>query len=308
MSDRRATFWEHVYDLRARDLIPRVWRTGDLRPFLAGPESPQFALTTINVCPFNSSVSTDGTKVGDFVAKGAAPKVWRVGRGQFQLVEDPGDDGATREAEKRRAMNRADQLRLRTKATSGRRGGAFVSTPARSTPPTEPLPESSNRYPSFSIALDPAQRQELASLSTANKAVSIVRAHLRDRYGNRAEIEDDRDGVDLRISIDGRRERVEIKGTESPTLDWHMLKVSSRKSHDALTSGDAAIYRVVDVSGPTPRIYVLTHGQHFTLEPEPRWAVKRVTPADERYSLRGEPYRYELPHEPVASDDWELRP
>ncbi|MCY3912225.1 MAG: hypothetical protein OXG43_03130 [Chloroflexi bacterium] len=308
MNDRRVTFWEHVYGLRARDLIPRVWRTGDLRPFLAGPGSPQFALTTINVCPFNSSVSTDGAKVGDFVAKGAAPKVWRVGRGQFQLIEDPGDDGATREAEKRRAMNRADQLRLRMKLTSGRRGAASVSTHARPTSQIEPLPESSNRYPSFSVALNPAQRQELASLSTADKAVFIVRTHLSDRYGHRAEIEEDRDGVDLRVSIDGRRERVEIKGTESPTLDWHKLKISSQKSHDALTSGDASIYRVVDVSGPIPRIYVLTHGRHFTLEPEPRWAVTRVLPEDDRYSLRGEPYRYDLPHEPVASDDWELRP
>ena len=308
MSDRGATFWEHVYDLRARDLIPRVWRTGDLRPFLAGPGSPQFALTTINVCPFNSSVSTDGAKIGDFVAKGSAPKVWRVGRGQFRLVEDPGDDGATRETEKRRAMNRADQLRLRMQPTSGRRLGNSKSSPARSGSRTETPPESSNRYPSFSIALDPTQRQDLASLSTADKAVSIVRAHLRERYGQRAEIEEDGDGVDLRVSIDGRHERVEIKGTESPTLDWHKLKVSSQTAHDVLASGDALIYRVVDVSGPTPRIYVLTHGEHFTLEPEPRWAVKRVSPEDDRYSLRGEPYRFELPLEPVASDDWEFRP
>ena len=308
MNDRRPTFWEHVYDLRARDLIPRVWRTGDLRPFLAGPGSPQFALTTINVCPFNSSISTDGAKVGDFVAKGVAPKVWRVGRGQFQLVSDPGDDGATQETERRRAVNRADEIRRRMRLTSGHRDAASISTHARSTMPIEPLPEPSNRYPSFSIALDPTQRQELASLSTAEKAESIVRTHLRDRFGRRAQIEEDGDGVDLRVSIDGRRERVEIKGTESPSLDWHKLKVSSRKSHDALTSGDASVYRVVDVSGPTPRIYVLTHGRHFTLEPEPRWAVKRVPLAGDRYSLRGEPYRYDRPHEPVASDDWEFRP
>ena len=308
MSDRRATFWEHVYDLRARDLIPRVWRTGDLRPFLAGPESPQFALTTINVCPFNSSVSTDGTKVGDFVAKGAAPRVWRVGRGQFQLVADPGDDRATRESEKRRAMHRADQVRLRANLGSGRRGGASVATRARSSSRSELPPEPSTRYRSYSIALDPTQREDLASLSTAEKAESIVRTHFSDRFGHRAAIEEDVDGVDLRISIDGRCERVEVKGTESPTLDWHKLKVSSRRSHDALTSGDASIYRVVDVSGSTPRIYVLTHGRHFTLEPEPRWAVKRVAPEDDLYSLRGEPYRYERPHEPVASDDWELQP
>ena len=308
MSDRRATFWEHVYDLRDRDLIPRVWRTGDLRPFLAGPGSPEFALTTINVCPFNSSVSTEGAKVGDFVARGAAPKVWRVGRGQFQLVADPGDDGPTQESEKRRAMDRANQLRQRTKLTSGRRGTASISARARSTSPVEALPESTSRYPSFSVALNPTQRQDLADLGTAEKAVSIVRKHLSDRYGRRAEIEEDRDGADLTVSVDGRLERIEVKGTESSTLDWQKLKVFSQRSHDALTRGGASIYRVVDVSGPNPRIYVLTHGRHFNLEHEPRWAVKRVPPQDGRYPLRGEPYRYDLPHEPVAADDWAIQP
>ena len=126
--------------------------------------------------------------------------------------------------------------------------------------------------------------------------------------GRRAEIEEDRDGADLTVSVDGRRERIEVKGTESSTLDWHKLKVSSQRSHDALTRGGASIYRVVDVSGPNPRIYVLTHGRHFNLEHEPRWAVKRVPPQDGRYPLRGEPYRYDLPHEPVAADDWAIQP
>ena len=67
------------------------------------------------------------------------------------------------------------------------------------------------------------------------------------------------------------------------------------------------MYRVVDVDGEEPRICILTYGQHFTLEPEPRWAVKRVPLEDDRYPLRGEPYRYDLPYEPVAQDDWEVR-
>ena len=89
-----------------------------------------------------------------------------------------------------------------------------------------------------------------------------------------------------------------MKGTESPTIAWQQLKVSSQKSHDALENRDASMYRVVHVNGPCPRIYILAYGRDFTLEPEPRWAVKRVPPKDDRYPLRGEPYRYELPYDP----------
>ena len=99
--------------------------------------------------------------------------------------------------------------------------------------------------------------------------------------------------------------RIEVKGTASKDIAWSQLKVSSQKSHDALESGEAAMYRVVDVEGTQPRIYMLTYGQDFTLEPEPRWAVKKTRMEDDRYPLRGRPYRYLKPHEPVAQDDWE---
>ena len=42
------------------------------------------------------------------------------------------------------------------------------------------------------------------------------------------------------------------------------------------------------------------------LEPEPRWAVKRIPPDNERYPMLGKPYRYDRPHDPVALDDWEF--
>lgn len=242
------------------------------------------------------------------MAKGAAPKVWRVGRGQFRLVADPADDLPTQDAERRRALGRAAELRPRESRTSSRQDEGYASAPARSGSQFDPVPVTSGRYPSFAVALNPTERRDLASLSKADKAESIVRKHLSDRYGRRAEIEKDRDGADLKISVDGRIERVVVMGTESPTLDWHELKVSSRESHDALISGDALMYRVVDVSGPNPRIYVLTYGRHFTLEPEPRWAIKHVPPRDDRYPLRGEPYRFDLPHEPVAGDDWAIQP
>ena len=62
---------------------------------------------------------------------------------------------------------------------------------------------------------------------------------------------------------------------------------------------------MVDVDSADPRVYILVYGEDFTLEPEPRWAVKRIPPDNERYPLRGLPYRYERPHDPVALEDWE---
>ena len=120
------------------------------------------------------------------------------------------------------------------------------------------------------------------------------------------EIEKDVDGADMIISAGGEQMRIEVKGTESSFMDWELIKISDQRAHYALTSGGATMYRVVNISGSNPRIYILNHGQHFTLEPEPTWAVRKVTPKDARYPLRGEPYTFDLPFEPVAEDDWEV--
>jgi hypothetical protein len=162
-----------------------------------------------------------------------------------------------------------------------------------------------NRTPtSTSISLTEDQRQWLARLSTEKKALFIVQGYIMTKYGESAEVKEDRDGVDLKVTIDGKTERIEVKGTVDPDIAWQKLKVSSQKSHDALVSGDASIYRVVDVDSANPHIYILEHGKHFRLEHEPRWAVKRVPQKDDRYPLRGKPYRYDRPHDPVALDDW----
>ena len=149
-------------------------------------------------------------------------------------------------------------------------------------------------------------RKEVEDPSTEQKALNIVRALLTDKYGEDVEIEEDRDGVDLIVTIDGKTERIEVKGTKDSDIAWKKLKVSSKKSHDALVSGDASIYRVVDVDSANPRVYILIYGEDFTLEPEPRWAVKRIPPDNDRYPLQGMPYRYERPFDPVALDDWEI--
>ena len=135
----------------------------------------------------------------------------------------------------------------------------------------------------------------------------IVNKHLKDKYGDQAEIEEDRDGADLRVSVDGQTERIEVKGTESSTLAWSQLKVSSQKSHDALKEGDTSMYRVVDVSSARTRASTSLRMDGTSLwSLRPRWTVKRVPlGGQDRYPLRGEPYRYDRPYDPVAEDDWE---
>ena len=309
------TFWASVADLRQRGKIERKWTRGDLRDPLEG----RFKVNTINSLPSNYSISRDGDEIGHSVKNGGTPKAWRVGEGQFMLVEDPDDDVETQDAQKRLAAKRANELRESRIRHYGHQNEAAApvtygldqldlqSEMASGSPDTGgDVMSASDRYPGIGVTLTEWERQAVAGLrTTEKKALHIVRKHLKDRYGDRAEIEEDREGADLRVSVDGKTERIEVKGTESPTIAWPQLKVSSQRSHDALVGGGASVYRVVDVSSANPRIYVLTYGRHFTLEPERRWAVKRVPPEDDRYPLRGEPYRYDRPYEPAAAGEWE---
>lgn len=296
-----STFWEAVYALREQGLIPRDWRVGDLRGRLAGA----FKAGTITVNPFNSSVSKDGDGMGDFVKKGSAPKAWRVGRGLFRLVADPEDDEETQEAEAAGAAQRADELR----SVHNRPGQAVAESMAAYNLPSraeQPTPESS-RYPSVSVDLTDAERQAMDGLSTERKAVYIVRSYLADEHVGLAKVEEG-PGAYLKVEVDGQTEQIEVQGTDASTIAWGQLQVLGSKSHDMLLEEEAVMYRVVDVNGASPRIYMLKHGQHFTLEPQPTWAVKQVPPEDAHYPLRGEPYRYDRPYDAVAMDEWETRP
>ncbi len=301
------TFWEHVYNLRERGLIPRVWKAAQLSEFLEQPEGP-YSPGTVRTDPYNYSISIDGDKIGYFVNGGEASKAWRVGRGQFRLVADPEDDVPTQEAERKRANERAEELRSQKRRENDHQDKAPMSgtgRPERLTPEADAVPGSLGLYPSIPVALTLEERQTLAGRIAEDKALYIVQKHLHNKHGGQAIIEEDRDGADLRVSLDGETERIEVKGTEEPTIAWSELEVSNQMSHDALMNGDISLYRVVDVGGASPRIYFLEHGRHFTLESEPKWAVKRVPPKDDPYPLRGEPYRYDRPFDPVAEDEWE---
>ena len=155
---------------------------------------------------------------------------------------------------------------------------------------------------SFPVCLTESDLRTMDGFSTARKAEWIVYKHIKDRFGADVGIEKDNEGADLRISRNGKTERIEVKGTKSKNIAWAQLKVSSQRSHDALRSGAVSMYRVTDVHGPKPCVHILKHGRDYELTPEPRWAVK---PAGKRtYPLRGRRYRYELPHEAVASNEW----
>ena len=121
---------------------------------------------------------------------------------------------------------------------------------------------------------------KLNSMSTAKKAVEIVKKHLRDKYSERSiEIREDVRGADIRVVFkDGseKDEMIEVKGTVQPSIAWGQLKVSLRSSYDALVSG-VPMYRVMGVDSRNPRIVVLSYGKHFLLEEECRWAVRPVS-------------------------------
>lgn len=157
-------------------------------------------------------------------------------------------------------------------------------------------------HESFSVSLTESDLHEIEEYSTAKKAEWIVRKYIRCKFGSQVRIEKDCGGADLRVSMNGETERIEVKGTKKNDIAWAQLKVSSQQSYDALRSGAASMYRVTGVEGNMPRVHVLEHGRDYELKPEPRWAVK---PAGQKtYPLRGRRYRYELPYEAVALNEW----
>ena len=307
MNSSGMSFWDHVYNLRERGLIPRSWKVGHLRTYLQEPVGPSYSPNTVTVNPSNSSVSAEGNVIGDFVKRGAAPKAWRVGRGQYQLISDPEDDEQTQYAEVLRAADMANAVRsfrTHTARQPASPTAQLAHYDAGSRPQSRDL--LAGMYPSVEVELTPGDLQAMAALDADKRAVHIVRKHLLERFGPGAEIELDEEGAGLHVSAGGERLRIQVESTESPVMDWEHMKISDQRAHYALTRGEATMYRVVNISGANPRIYILNHGQHFTLEPEPTWAVKKIVPKDDKYPLRGEPYTFDLPFEPVAADDWEV--
>jgi hypothetical protein len=85
--ESRESFWTEVRRLRRDNHIPRQWRVADIGPFMR----VRFSQNSISTIPFNESMSRDGKTKGDYVKKGRPAQAYRVGRGLFELVDDPRD-------------------------------------------------------------------------------------------------------------------------------------------------------------------------------------------------------------------------
>ena len=134
-------FWEHVYELRRKGLIPREWRRAHLRRHLEKPQGP-FQRTTITTVPSNLSLTKDGSAVGDSVRRRQSPRAWRVGVGVFQLIVDPDDDKETQDAEIARARHLAESG-PRQKPSSVKLRSII---PARLSSTTEKVPHDKSRW------------------------------------------------------------------------------------------------------------------------------------------------------------------
>lgn len=210
-------------------------------------------------------------------------------------------------------MGRAEELRatIRTRELGERKKGAAnllarlssTSLPDNANVQFKTLEGGDGLYASIPVHLPDEARQQIDDLKPEEKAEHIVCTLIRQACGDAAEVEKDRNGAGLRVTVDDYVTRIEVKGTESDDI-WNDLVVSGQKQHDALVSGDVEIYRVVGVNSANPFLCILEYGRDFTLEPEPIWKVKPVHSTDQRYPLRGKAYRYDRPFDPVALDDW----
>ena len=89
------SFWDDIYKLRERGLIPPVWTRADIRPHLRGAYMPN----SISTIPSNASMTQDGKEIGNYVKRGQDAQAWRIGRGKFRLIVDPADAATTWDAE-----------------------------------------------------------------------------------------------------------------------------------------------------------------------------------------------------------------
>ena len=106
-------FWDDVYELREKGLIPRVWKPGDLKSYLQTPGEP-YSVESISQRPSDESVAFYRDDIGLDVKNGKEPKAWRVSTylsGSYKLVKDPDDDEDTQEKEHLLALLRAMELR-----------------------------------------------------------------------------------------------------------------------------------------------------------------------------------------------------
>lgn len=107
-------FWNDVTNLRKENKISKQWSRKDLRRWLSGTYRPNH----INVRPSNDSLSQNGDELGNTVKAGGKPWAWRMGKGIFQLIQDPQDPPQVQQSEKARANSLINRSPTGNKASS----------------------------------------------------------------------------------------------------------------------------------------------------------------------------------------------
>lgn len=102
------TFWNDIYELRRRNLIPQQWRRKHISPYLKG----KYEDSTIWTVPSNQSVSRDRSIQGNFVQRGMEPKAYRISPGLFELIDDPSSPSV------QSSLNRSQNQSLSTTKTT----------------------------------------------------------------------------------------------------------------------------------------------------------------------------------------------
>jgi hypothetical protein len=115
------------------------------------------------------------------------------------------------------------------------------------------------------------------SSNVGDRAIQILRIYFLSLDGASA-FREQVDDADLEVTNSHSEvQRMEVKGTADKGIAWQKLKVSGKPSHDALLAG-MPLYRVTEVYAQEPTVYVLQHQEDFTMEPEPRWSIKKRAP------------------------------
>ena len=148
--DSAMSFWDDVYEIREKNLIPRVWKATDLIPHLHS-----YAYTTSLTNPANYSITRYGEVDGGYhVKSGSKPRAWRysyVGSTlEYELIRDPGDDELIQIREEKLSLERAMGIRIVGSSKSmSNESVPYFRPAAEATPSAQPSPSygPDDRYP-----------------------------------------------------------------------------------------------------------------------------------------------------------------
>ena len=106
-------------------------------------------------------------------------------------------------------------------------------------------------------------------------AVEIAKEYFKQVYSNPQFPITDK-GIDLTVINGSNVEHFEIKGTEDNKISFPKLKVSGKPCYNHLTTGKTTLLRITKIRQKEVNIYLLKHGEHFTLAPEDRWKFVEI--------------------------------